>query len=65
MVVDFMEVNLIQFIKQFLYDYLYDKGKELKMIYVSLMLIDEVIVKFKLMFNYFIFVSLVVYLGIA
>jgi hypothetical protein len=65
MVVDFIEVNLIQFIKQFLYDYLYDKDKELNMIYVSLMLIDEVIVKLKLMFNYFIFVFLLVYLGIA
>jgi hypothetical protein len=45
MVVDLMGVNLIQFIKQFLYDYLYDNGKELNMLYVSLKLIDELIVK--------------------
>ena len=40
-----MGVNLIQFIKQFLYDYLYDNGKELNMLYVSLKLIEELIVK--------------------
>jgi len=45
MIVDLMGVNLIQFIKQFLYDYLYDNGKELNMLYVSLKPIDEVIVK--------------------